>query len=64
MPLHRLPIKMAFDTGMLLPASSFRANARNLFRSRSRKDVGERAMGNTVLPANRDHGVSCKLIHA
>ena len=33
-----------------LPASSFRAKARNLFRLRSRKDVRRRITGNTVLP--------------
>ena len=33
-----------------LPASSFRAKARNLFRLRSRKDVGRGITGNTVLP--------------
>ena len=33
-----------------LPASSFRAKARNLFRLRSRKDVRRGITGNTVLP--------------
>ena len=39
-----------FRAHSLLPASSFRAKARNLFRLRSRKDVRRGITGNTVLP--------------
>gem|GEM_PF-2943683 len=37
-----------------LPASSFRAKARNLFRSRSRTAVRRGITGSTALPAARD----------
>ena len=34
------------------------------FRSRSRKYLGQQETGNTVLPANRKNGVSCKPLYA
>ena len=46
------------------PLSSFRANARNLFRSRSGKMRGQRKTGSTVFLKTCNHGVSRKLIHA
>ena len=45
------------------PLSSFRANARNLFRSRSGKMRGQRKTGSTVFLKTCNHGVSRKLIH-
>ena len=46
------------------PHSSFRAKARNLFPSRSRKYVEQQETGNTVLPTPRKNGVSCKPLYA
>ena len=46
------------------PLSSFRANARNLFRSRSGKMGGQRKTGSTAFLKTCNHGVSRKLIHA
>ena len=51
------------STPFFLP-SSFRANARNLFRSRSGKMGGQRKTGSTVFLKTCNHGVSRKLIHA
>ena len=46
------------------PVLSFRAKREIFFVRGKAKDVGQRKAGNTVLPANRKNGVSCKLIHA
>ena len=46
-----------------LPASSFRAEARNLFRLRSGKQCEERGTGNTALPTTWKHGVSCRCMY-
>ena len=46
-----------------LLASSFRAKARNLFRSRSRTAVKRGITGSTALPAAWNHGASCKQLY-
>ena len=55
---------MAIGEYPFSPLSSFRANARNLFRSRSGKMRGQRKTGSTVFLKTCNHGVSRKLIHA
>ena len=42
---------------------SFRAKARNLFRSRSGEAVRRGRMGNTALPATWKYGVSCRKLY-
>lgn len=46
MPLHRLPMKMAFDTGMLLPAFVISSECEKSFsfaaRQKKCEDSGER----------------------
>ena len=59
MPLHRLPMKMAFDTGMLLPAFVISSECEKSFSFAVKKGCGgERAMGNTVLHTTWGFGVS------
>ena len=50
MPLLRLPMQKAFDTRIPPPVSSFRAKARNLFRSRQAKYVRIAASGKHRTP--------------
>ena len=58
-------MKKAYDTKIPLPRIRHFERKREIFFVRGKaKDVGQRKAGNTVLPANRKNGVSCKLIHA
>ena len=55
--------RVAIGEYPFFPLSSFRANARNLFRSRSGKMGGQRKTGSTVFLKTCNHDVSRKLIH-
>ena len=65
-PTAAFPIwgEWQWKSTLFSPLSSFRANARNLFRSRSGKMRGQRKTGSTVFLKTCNHGVSRKLIHA